>query len=107
MREVLNFFFFPAKNASKWKFFFFCHFGVIVGFRFWFVFFFFVSKQTKKQNKMFHLESALLFSKVAFLIERCRKRDILDEAMVREAGGRSVLHENVLLSFGTMMLLCF
>lgn len=40
---------------------------------------------------MFHLENVLLFSKEAFVVEKCWKRDILGKAMVREAGGRSVV----------------
>lgn len=41
---------------------------------------------------MFLLENVRLFSKEAFLVEKRRKRDVLDEAMVREARGRSMLH---------------
>lgn len=35
--------------------------------------------------------------KKTFLVERCWKRDSLDEAIVKETGGGSVLHEDTLI----------
>lgn len=75
---------FSAKNASKWKLLYFLSFGGC-----WWLGF--LSKQTKEQNKMFHLENVLLFSKEASVVEKCWERDVLGEAMVKEAGGQSVI----------------
>lgn len=40
---------------------------------------------------MFHLENVLLFSTEASVVEKCWERDVLGEAMVKEAGGQSVI----------------
>lgn len=66
-----------------------------------FLFSFIFSKETK-QDVPSGKHTTIL--QEAFLVERCRKRDIPDEATVRTARERSLLCENILLSFEAMLL---
>lgn len=67
-----------------------------------FIFSFIFSKGTKQDVPSGKHTSIL---QEAFLVERCRERDIPDEAMVRKARERRLLCENILLSLGAMLLL--